>query len=349
MRIAYLTRFLLALSLSALASTALGAVPQPPPTIRGIVVDPTGAPLPGAVVSLDLPGVTTVTAADGRFAITLGTPGKRRVTISLAGFQSSEATVVLPEKASEGAIEELRITLVPVPRTQAQPAPAPAPAPAGDYRWSAEFGLGFDNSISGNINSGAVGTLNNQAVVITKNRYEDVYGTGLHLRFGGGYMLNEGTEVRATFTFQSVDADLTRMGDIGASSLYGQYDDYQSFGLDVGLRRYTEVADRFHLYGEGTIGLAFIDETDVMLVAPGANLAGNATDFYDRTAAFTVAGNAGVLFETSERFGVFGQLGLRYVTGMSEVDGLAGTGLEEINDSSARWTLPFLVGVRARF
>ena len=347
MRIAYLCRFLLALSLSALASTALGAVPQPLPTIRGVVVDPTGAPLPGAVVSLDLPGVTTVTTADGRFAITPGTPGKRRVRISLAGFQPSETTVVLPETAGEGAIEELRITLVPVPRTPAQP--APAPAPASEPRWSVEFGLGFDNSISGNINSGAVGTLNNQTVVITKNRYEDVYGTGLHLRFGGGYMLDEETEVRATFTFQSVDADLTRMGDIGTSSLYGQYDDYQSFGLDVGLRRYADVAYRFRLYGEGTIGLAFIDETDVELIAPGANLAGNATDFYDRTTAFTLAGNAGVLFQASERFGVFGQLGLRYVTGMSEVDGLAGTGLEEINDSSARWTLPFLVGVRARF
>jgi hypothetical protein len=347
MRIAYLCRFLLALSLSALASTALGAVPQPLPTIRGIVVDPSGAPLPGAVVSLDVPGVTTVTTAEGRFAITPGTPGKRRVRISLGGYQPSEATVVLPETGGEGAIEELRITLVPVPRTQAQP--APAPAPAREHRWSAEFGLGFDNSISGNINSGAVGTLNNQAVVITKNRYEDVYGTGLHLRFGGGYMLNEGTEVRATFTFQSVDADLTRMGDIGASSLYGQYDDYQSFGLDVGLRRYADVAYRFRLYGEGTIGLAFIDETDVELVAPGANLAGTATDFYDRTTAFTVAGNAGVLFQASERLGVFGQLGLRYVTGMSEVDGLVGTGLEEINDSSARWTLPFLIGVRARF
>jgi Carboxypeptidase regulatory-like domain len=310
--------------------------------IRGTVVDPTGAPLPGAVVSLDVPGITTVTAADGRFAITPGTPGRRRVRVTLVGYQPSEATVALPDT---GAPEELRITLVPVSRTQAQVVPA-----AGrDYRWSAEFGLGFDNSISGNINSGAVGTINNQAVVITKNRYEDVYGTGLHLRFGGGYMLRDSTEVRATFTYQSVDADLTRMGDIGSSSLYGEYDDYQSFGLDVGLRRYAPVADRFQLYGEGTIGLAFIGETDVMLVAPGANLAGDATDFYDRTAAFTVAGNAGVLFETSERFGVFGQMGLRYVTGMSDVDGLAGTGLEEINDSSARWTLPFLVGVRARF
>jgi len=337
-----LSRFLLVFTLFPVASTALGAVPQPLPMIRGTVVDPTGAPLPGAVVSLDVPGITTVTAADGRFAITPGTPGRRRVRVTLVGYQPSEATVALPDT---GAPEELRITLVPVSRTQAQVVPA-----AGrDYRWSAEFGLGFDNSISGNINSGAVGTINNQAVVITKNRYEDVYGTGLHLRFGGGYMLRDSTEVRATFTYQSVDADLTRMGDIGSSSLYGEYDDYQSFGLDVGLRRYAPVADRFQLYGEGTIGLAFIGETDVMLVAPGANLAGDATDFYDRTAAFTVAGNAGVLFEASERVGVFGQMGLRYVTGMSDVDGLAGTGLEEINDSSARWTLPFLVGVRARF
>jgi hypothetical protein len=34
---------------------------------------------------------------------------------------------------------------------------------------------------------------------------------------------------------------------------------------------------------------------------------------------------------------------------MSAVDGLAGTGLENINDNSSRWTLPLLVGVRARF
>ena len=114
MRIAYLSRFLFALSLSALASTALGAVPQPLPMIRGIVVDPTGAPLPGAVVSLDVPGITTVTAADGRFAITPGTPGKRRVRITLGGYKPSEATVVLPETASAGAPEDLRITLVPI-------------------------------------------------------------------------------------------------------------------------------------------------------------------------------------------------------------------------------------------
>jgi hypothetical protein len=198
--------------------------------------------------------------------------------------------------------------------------PRPRPPPPLILR-GAEFGIGWDNSISGNINSSGIGRINDQAVVITKNSYEDVYGTGLHLRFGGGYMLNESSEVRATFTFQSLDADLTPMGDIGVSNLYGQYADYQSFGLDIGLRRYHTVS-AVRTYGEGTIGIGFIDETDVILVAPQANVATNATDFYDRTAAFTVGANVGLLFQAQSRFGFFGQMGLRWVSGMAAIDGL---------------------------
>jgi hypothetical protein len=236
--------------------------------------------------------------------------------------------------------------------TLALTAAAPAQAQPSTPRkspWSVEFGIGPDISISGNINSSGIGTINNQAVVILKNSYEDVYGTGLHIKFGGGYMLNEQTEIRATFSLQSLDADLTSMGDIGVSRLYGQYADYQSFGLDVGLRRYLPITPRINAYGEGTIGLAFIDETDVVLVAPQVNLSGNATDFYDATAAFTIGGNAGVLVRTGEHLGFFGQAGLRWVSGMSGIDGLEGTGLETLNDNSSRWTLPVVFGARVTF
>ena len=220
---------------------------------------------------------------------------------------------------------------------------------AGESKWSVDVAIGLDNSISGNINSSGVGRIDDQAVVVLKNPYENVYGTGLHFRFGGGYMIDDVSELRATFTLQSLDADLTPLGDIGFSRLYGQYADYQSFGLDVGFRRYVDLVPAVRAYGEGTIGLAFIDETDVVLVAPTANVGGNATDFYDRTAAFTLGGSAGVLVRLSDKVDVYGQLGLRYVTGMSAVDGLAGTGLETINDKSARWTMPFIGGVRLRF
>jgi hypothetical protein len=39
-----------------------------------------------------------------------------------------------------------------------------------DNKWIVEFGIGWDNSISGNINSSAIGSLNDQTVVILKNR-----------------------------------------------------------------------------------------------------------------------------------------------------------------------------------
>ena len=228
-------------------------------------------------------------------------------------------------------------------------AQAPAAAPGDEKWWSVDAAIGLEGSILGNINSGAIGTLNGQAVVITKNTYGDVYGTGLYLRFGGGYMLENKMEVRATFSFQTLSADLTPMGDIGASKLYGQYTDYQAFGLDVGLRRYHRLTPMVQAYGEGTIGIGFVDKTDVLLSAPSINYTKKNTDFYDQTAAFSLAGNVGLLFQTGKNVGVYGQLGLRWVSGMAAVDDLAGTGLESINSKSSRTTLPFLLGVRMTF
>ena len=219
-----------------------------------------------------------------------------------------------------------------------------------ESKWSAEFGLGWDNGISGNINSSGYGEINNQVVVITKNSYNDVYGAGLHLRFGGGYLFKPDTEARVTFTFQSLDADyITPMGDIGTSNLYGQYTDYQTFGIDFGLRRYATLRPKLRAYGEGTIGIGFVDKTDVTLIAPGANLVTQANDFYDQTAAFTLGVNVGIDVQSGKHVGYFGQLGLRYVGGMTEIDDLVGTGLDNINDKSARWTLPFIAGLRFRF
>ena len=228
--------------------------------------------------------------------------------------------------------------------------PAHAQSTVGDARWTFDVGVGWDNGLAGHINSSGIGEINGQAVVVTSNTYDVVYGTGLNLRFGGGYFFNDVTEVTGMFTFQSLDADqVTPMGDIGVSNLYGRYSDYQTFGLDVGLRRYSTFSTTFRLYGEGTLGLGFVDKTDVTLVAPGANLIGDANDFYDQTAAWTAGGNFGVLVQTGGRMGFYGQLGLRFMSGMAEIDDLVGTGLETINDKSSRWTMPIVGGIRLRF
>ncbi len=104
--------------------------------------------------------------------------------------------------------------------------------------WIVEFGIGWDNSISGNINSSAIGSLEQsdrrhpeeQVRGRVRHRSEPAIRRWVHAQ--------RATEARVTFTFQSLDADLATLGDYGASPLYGQYSDYQSFALDVGLRRY---------------------------------------------------------------------------------------------------------------
>jgi hypothetical protein len=251
-------------------------------------------------------------------------------------------------KSFSGALAALTV-LASASMAHAQTPASQPQVRAPEQRWSVDFALGFDNSISGNINSSAIGSLNGQTTVILKNKYEDVYGTGLHLRFGGGYMWKENQEFRVSFTLQQLDADLVQLGEYGAATLYGQFDDYESFSLDLGYRQYMPLRGTLRGYGEGLLGLGFISETDVVLAAPQANLVDDATDFYDRTAAFTLGVNVGVMGEVRKNIDAFGQIGLRFVTGMSQPDNLFGSGHEEINDNSSRWAIPFSVGIRVRF
>jgi hypothetical protein len=102
------------------------------------------------------------------------------------------------------------------------------------------------------------------------------------------------------------------------------------------------------VYAEGTIGIAFIDDINVLFAAPQSNVVFSSTDFYDQTAALTWSVSAGVLFRIAPQVDVNAQLGLRRVSGLSQVDQFAGTGLEDINNDTARLTFPIIVGVRFR-
>ena len=220
---------------------------------------------------------------------------------------------------------------------------------ARDSPWFVESGIGVAPSVNGNISSGAIGTLQGQTTAVLPQSYGDVYGTGPDLRFGGGYTLDENSEVRGMFTYQTADADLVRLGDFGASSLYSQYSDYKSLALDFGYRRYLPVSDTVRGFGEATLGIGFISRINAQFAAPQSNAIFTNTDFYDTTAAFTFGINVGALFRVSEKVDLSAQVGLRHVSGLAEVDDLVGTGLAGINDNSARLTFPIVVGVRFRF
>lgn len=229
------------------------------------------------------------------------------------------------------------------------PASAAAQSPA-DSRWSADVAVGWDNALSGDVLAAGIGTLNGVPVAIQSQSYDDVYGTGVLLLLGGGYLLDERNEVRGQFTYQRVGADLVELGLAGSSTLVATFADYQAYSLEAGYRRYfADRTERLRPYAGGTIGVAVVSEIDAALAAPEAGLTRYATDFYDGTAAFTLGVNGGVLWALTDRVDLNGQLGFRFLSSLTQIDGLVGSGLEETNDKSARWTLPIVLGVRFKF
>jgi hypothetical protein len=227
---------------------------------------------------------------------------------------------------------------------------ADARAQAAESPWFLDFGFGVAPSISGNVSSGAIGVLQGQAAALLPQTYGDVYGTGIDWRVGGGYALNEMNELRGMFTWQSADADLVRLGDIGPSSLYAQYDDYKSFALDFGYRRYFPLSNSaIRLFGEGTMGVGITDAIGVKFAAPQSNIVLPQANYYDKTAAFTLGFNVGALLKASDRMDFTAQVGLRRVSGLQTVDQFVGTGLESVSNDTARLTFPFVLGVRYHF
>jgi len=221
---------------------------------------------------------------------------------------------------------------------------------AGESRWFLDFAVGVAPSINGNVSSGAIGILQGQAAAFLPQTYGDVYGTGIDWRVGGGYTLDEKSEVRGMFTWQSGDADLVRLGDIGPSSLYAQYDDYKSFALDFGYRRYFQLSNKdVRLFGEGTMGVGIIDAIGVQFAAPQSNAVFPQSNYYDQTAAFTIGFNVGALFKFSDRLDFTGQVGVRRVSGLQTVDQFVGTGLEAVSNDTGRLTFPIVLGVRYHF
>src|SRR6185369_17976946 len=107
-----------------------------------------------------------------------------------------DCTMRLPQGAPIMRIRRNVLALAITSCTLFSAAQASAQSVKDPAKWAIDFGAGLSPSINGNVNSGAIGVYQGQTTAILPNSYGDVYGTGIELRFGGGYALNNNTEVR---------------------------------------------------------------------------------------------------------------------------------------------------------
>jgi hypothetical protein len=227
---------------------------------------------------------------------------------------------------------------------------ARASAQNGQSSWNAEVSVGWDINLSGAFLAAGIGTLEQSAAVINAQSFGDVYGTGVLWQFSGGYMVDEINEVRAQLSYQRAGSDIVALGTANGTDLVATFDDYKSWTIEAGYRHFFATRDvRLRPYGGATTGVAIIDEIDAVFAAPQGGITRSATDFYDGTAALSFGVNGGLLYALNNRCDFHAQIGLRFNSGLSQIDSVRGTGLEGINDKSARWTLPISLGIRVNF
>jgi opacity protein-like surface antigen len=149
-------------------------------------------------------------------------------------------------------------------------------------------------------------------------------------------------------SYTSNPAESLQVGTVAGLPLLALFEDYQAFGMDFGYRQYLGARRARPFLGAG-VGFVRLQTVTSEFSVPAAGVVLSDVDFFESSVvpAFGVGG--GLQVDLSDRVAVQGGLDFRWHGDAKDRDGLAGTGLEPINDESRRWSMPITAGVTVRF
>jgi hypothetical protein len=214
--------------------------------------------------------------------------------------------------------------------------------------WSLSFDLGAQAPVNGNVHAGGSGVVLGLPAQVSARSYGDVYGAGFAWSAGLGYRLAPRSEIRVQGNVANTTADRLQVGTVAGLPLLALFDDYRSFGLEVGYRQYLGDGMVRPFVGGG-VGFVRLATLAAEFSVPDAGVVLSNVDFLDSSVVPAFGGGGGVQARLSERLSVQGRLELRWHGDATDLDGLAGTGLEPINDRTRRWTLPVTGGITVHF
>ena len=224
-------------------------------------------------------------------------------------------------------------------------------------RWNIEGGIGAVFPAGRNIITSSR-TNNVAGTDFNSISFGDAYETGVRAELGGSYALAPNTKVTVFGHYEQADSDgVQDFGTINGEQLTGALTDYESYGVEVGLRQYFApqrfpVVNSIRPYVEGRLGVSMVD--DISLVGTelaGAPFGAEEIPLYEDSWVPTAAGLVGV--ETPiARYTTLGlETGIRYQGGLeSDTSALsAGTVLGGLNNNRGRVSIPLTLRGRYRF
>lgn len=209
------------------------------------------------------------------------------------------------------------------------------------------FGTGV--GLSGNVMEEAVGTIAARPTVITEQAFKNHYSDGFKFKLGGSYGLDYNNEVFATLGYGRINGTERIVGSVAGFPLYGRLSTARTFDLEGGYRYYFLPEGPLRTYVAGVAGLRFMEDVNATyrVVEIGLTLADR--KYFDNSTLFMFGADAGITRDVAENVAIGGELGLRFQPKPNQVTLELGQGLEGVNDTGSRWSIPLNVFLIYRF
>lgn len=227
---------------------------------------------------------------------------------------------------------------------RAQEGPSPI-----EGRWTLSLRGGLDLPLSGDVHNGGVGTVLGLPTTVRARDFGDVYGTAFRGEAQVGYGVSERMELFASGSYAKKSADLLRVGEVAGLDLNAQFGQYEEVGVEAGMRYFLGYRSSLKTYLAVSGGLRFLDSNTPTFSVPAAQVTLRDVPFYDSSTVPTAAAAFGLRYDVNSTFSLGAETGPRYQGKADGVPTLAGTGLESINDTGDRWSMPVLVTATLRF
>jgi hypothetical protein len=216
-------------------------------------------------------------------------------------------------------------------------------------RWSVALQGGTDIELSGNVHEGGSGTVLALPTQVEARSYGDVYDPSFRGQIGIGYGVGPRSEIFLRGSYYKMGSNTLQVGTVAGLVLNADFADYKEWGTELGYRFYFSADKPLKPYVALAGGLRFVSELPSTFSVPAAGVVLTDVPFYDSSTVGVFGGDLGFGYDISPSVALGIEAGLRYQTSPSRLNGLAGTGLEPINDTGSRWSLPVLATVTFRF
>jgi hypothetical protein len=216
-------------------------------------------------------------------------------------------------------------------------------------RWSLSVRGGLDLPLGGDVHTGGVGTVLGLPTTVAAKGYGDVYGTAFRGEAQLGYGASERVELFAGGSYAKESAELLQVGDVAGLPLNAQFGEYEEIGVEGGMRYFFSPRAEFKPYLAVSGGVRFLESNTPTFSVPAAGVTVPDVPFYDSSTVFTAAAAVGLRYDVNSTFSIGAETGPRYQSKPDSVPTLSGTGLESINDTGERWSMPVLFTATFRF